>query len=163
MLRGTTMAVIRQQSLEGSMRGMPRKCLIRHRPEMDSSLEQIDHISLRGIFCIFTFSYFFISHFILSFDDKGNLLWVSALRTFEVDNEQEKGRRLKEWLDKDILRETCSMESLMGVLDIAIACLNKDPSKRPSIMDIVYALCKSEYTGFDISYEGIDSPRVMAR
>ncbi|KAE9617681.1 hypothetical protein Lal_00018515 [Lupinus albus] len=96
-------------------------------------------------------------------DDKGNLLWVSALRTFEVDNEQEKGRRLKEWLDKDILRETCSMESLMGVLDIAIACLNKDPSKRPSIMDIVYALCKSEYTGFDISYEGIDSPRVMAR
>ncbi|KAF1881005.1 hypothetical protein Lal_00023035 [Lupinus albus] len=50
MLRGTTMAVIRQQSLEGSMKGMPRKCLIRHRPEMDSSLEQIDHISLRGIF-----------------------------------------------------------------------------------------------------------------
>ncbi|OIW07712.1 hypothetical protein TanjilG_19655 [Lupinus angustifolius] len=96
-------------------------------------------------------------------DEKGNLLWVSALKTFEVDDEQEKGRRLKEWLDKEILRETCSMESLMGVLDIGIACLNKEPSKRPSIMDIVYALCKSEYTGFDISYDGIDSPGVIAR
>ncbi|CAL0303259.1 unnamed protein product [Lupinus luteus] len=96
-------------------------------------------------------------------DEKGNLLWASALRTFEVDDEEEKGRKLKEWLDKDISRETCSMESLMGVLNIAIACLNKDPSKRPSIMDIVYALCKSENTGFDISYDGVDSPRVMAR
>ncbi|RDX75488.1 Serine/threonine receptor-like kinase NFP, partial [Mucuna pruriens] len=96
-------------------------------------------------------------------DEEGNLLWASAIRTFEVENEQEKSRRLKEWLDKDILRETCSMESLMGVLTIAIACLHRDPSKRPSIMDIVYALSKSEDMGFEISDEGICSPRLMAR
>ncbi|TKY53806.1 LYK5 protein [Spatholobus suberectus] len=96
-------------------------------------------------------------------DEEGSLLWASAIKTFEVNNEQEKARRLKEWLDKDILRETCSMESLMGVLTVAIACLHRDPSKRPSIMDIVYALSKSEDMGFEISDEGIDSPRVMAR
>lgn len=96
-------------------------------------------------------------------DEEGNLLWARAVKTFEVDNEQEKARRLKEWLDKDILRETCPMESLMGVLTVAIACLHKDPSKRPSIVDIVYTLCKSEYTGFDTSDEGMGSPRVMAR
>jgi len=96
-------------------------------------------------------------------DKEGNLLWASAMRTFEVESEQEKARRLREWMDKDILRETCSMESLMGVLTVAIACLHKDQSKRPSIMDIVYALCKSEDLGFDISDDGLGSPRVVAR
>eukprot|EP00256_Glycine_max_P008941 XP_003518770.1 serine/threonine receptor-like kinase NFP [Glycine max] len=96
-------------------------------------------------------------------NEEGNLLWASAIKTFEVDNEQEKTRRLKEWLDKDILRETFSMESLMGALTVAIACLHRDPSKRPSIMDIVYALSKSEDMGFDISDDGIGSPRVIAR
>lgn len=96
-------------------------------------------------------------------DEEGNLLWASAIKTFEVDNEPEKSSRLKEWLDKNFLRETFSMESLMGVLNVAIACLHRDPSKRPSIMDIVYALSKSEDMGFDISDEGIGSPRVVAR
>ncbi|XP_061356736.1 serine/threonine receptor-like kinase NFP [Gastrolobium bilobum] len=96
-------------------------------------------------------------------DEKGNLLWASAIKTFELNNEQEKARRLKEWMDKAILRDTCSMESLMGVLTIAIACFHKDPSKRPSIVDIVYALCKNEDTGFELSDEGIGSPRLVAR
>lgn len=96
-------------------------------------------------------------------DEEGNLLWDSAIKTFELNNEQEKARRLKRWLDEDILKETCSMESLMGVLHVAIACLHRDPSKRPSIMDIVYGLSKSEDTGFELSDEGIGSPRLMAR
>lgn len=94
-------------------------------------------------------------------DDEGNVLWASAINTFDVNNEQEKVRKLMEWLDKDILKETCSMESLMGVVNVAILCLHKDLSKRPSIMDIVYALCKSEDIGFELSDEGIDSPKVM--
>ncbi|KAK7345941.1 hypothetical protein VNO77_16557 [Canavalia gladiata] len=96
-------------------------------------------------------------------DEEGNLLSASAIKTFEVDNEQEKARRVKEWLDKAIFKETCSMESLMGILTVAIACLHKDPSKRPNIMDILYALSKSEDAGFDISDEGIGSPQVIAR
>lgn len=96
-------------------------------------------------------------------DEEGNLLWANAIKTFQVENEQEKHARLTEWLDKDILRETSSMESLMGVLSVGIACLHRDPSKRPSIMDIVYALSKSEEMGFDTSDDGIGSPWVMGR
>lgn len=96
-------------------------------------------------------------------DEEGNLLWSSALRTFEVGSEQEKGRRLREWLDRAILKETCSMESLMSVLNVALACLHREPTKRPSMVDIVYALCKSEDTGFDTSDDGMGSPLVSAR
>ncbi|KAJ1411446.1 putative lysM domain receptor-like kinase 4 [Sesbania bispinosa] len=80
-----------------------------------------------------------------------------------MKSEQEKARRLKEWLDNAILKETCSMEGLMGVLNVALSCLNRDPSKRPSIVDIAYALSKSEDAGFDMSDEGIGSPRLIAR
>ncbi|KAK4258058.1 hypothetical protein QN277_007564 [Acacia crassicarpa] len=97
-------------------------------------------------------------------DDRGNPLSTSVVRAFEVGiSEQEKGRRLREWLDGSLMRETLSMESLMGVLNIALACLHKDPTKRPSMVDIVYALSKSEESNFDTSDDTIDSPLVSAR
>jgi serine/threonine protein kinase len=96
-------------------------------------------------------------------DDEGNVLWANAIKTFEVKNEQEKARRLKEWLDKVILKETCSMESLIGVLNVAIACLHRDPSKRPSIIDIVYSLSKCEESGFELSDDGFSSQNLVAR
>ncbi|KAI5397364.1 serine/threonine receptor-like kinase NFP [Lathyrus oleraceus] len=96
-------------------------------------------------------------------DEEGNVLWASAIKTFEVKNEQEKARRLKEWLDKAILKETCSMESLMGVLNVAIACLHRDPTKRPSIIDIVYSLTKCEENGFELSDDGFGSQSLVAR
>ena len=96
-------------------------------------------------------------------DEEGSLLSTSAIRTFEGTNEQGRTRKLREWVDRDILRESCSMESLMGVLNIAIACLHRDPSKRPGMVDIVYALCKSEDVGFETSDDGLGSPVVTAR
>lgn len=96
-------------------------------------------------------------------DEEGNVMWASAIKTFEVKNEQEKARRLKEWLDRTMLKETCSMESLMGVLHVAIACLNRDPSKRPSIIDIVYSLSKCEEAGFELSDDGFGSERLVGR
>ncbi|KAL5066855.1 hypothetical protein RYX36_017742 [Vicia faba] len=96
-------------------------------------------------------------------DEEGNVLWASAIKTFEVKNEQEKAMRLKDWLDKAILKETLSMESLMGVLSVAIACLHRDPSKRPSIIDIVYSLTKCEENGFELSDDGFSSQRLVAR
>ncbi|MED6179582.1 hypothetical protein PIB30_002407 [Stylosanthes scabra] len=97
-------------------------------------------------------------------DEEGNLLWMSAVKTFEkVSSDEEKAKRLREWIDKAMLRDSVSMDSLLGVLGIAIACLHKEPSKRPSIVDVVYALCKSEDAGFETSEEGIGSPRVTAR
>lgn len=96
-------------------------------------------------------------------DDRGNPLWTSVVRAFGAGNEQEKIKRLREWLDGSLLRETISMESLMGVLNIAIACVHKDPTKRPSMVDIVYALSKSEDGSFDTSDDTIGSPLVSAR
>jgi serine/threonine protein kinase len=73
--------------------------------------------------------------------------------------------RLRGFLDEDLLMEdaSCSMESFMSVLNVANACLQRDPVKRPSMMDIVYALCKSDELFFDISEDGLTNPQVIAR
>ncbi|XP_028789248.1 serine/threonine receptor-like kinase NFP [Neltuma alba] len=96
-------------------------------------------------------------------DDRGNPLWTTVVRAFELGSDQEKNKRLREWLDSSLLRETCSMESLRSVLNVALACLHKDPTKRPSMVDVVYALSKSEDSGFDTSDDTMDSPLVSAR
>ncbi|XP_031272379.1 serine/threonine receptor-like kinase NFP [Pistacia vera] len=94
-------------------------------------------------------------------DDEGRALWTSVGGILE-GNEESKVKRMKEWMDVVFLQDTCSMESLMSVTDIAIACVHRDPSKRPSMVDIVYALCKSDDLFFDISEDGLD-PQVNAR
>ncbi|KAJ7954800.1 Receptor-like protein kinase [Quillaja saponaria] len=98
-----------------------------------------------------------------SIDEVGNLLWASGIRIFEGKEAEVKAKRLKEWMDEAIFEGTCSMESLMNVMSVAIACLHRDPSKRPSMVDIVYALCKSDDMGFDISDDGLGTPLVIAR
>ncbi|KAI4317931.1 hypothetical protein L6164_025757 [Bauhinia variegata] len=96
-------------------------------------------------------------------DEDGNLLWASATRVFEGNDEKEKARKLMEWIDRDILRETCSMESLMSVLNMALGCLHRDPSKRPSMVETVYTLSKSEEAGFESSDDGLGTPKLTAR
>lgn len=95
-------------------------------------------------------------------DGNGNVLWASADKVLE-GNEEDRAKKLKGWVDKSFFEETCSMESLMNVMTLAIACLNKDPSKRPGMVDIVYALCKSDDLFFDISDDVLSDPSVMAR
>lgn len=95
-------------------------------------------------------------------DEDCNVLWAKAGKVLE-GNEEEKARNLKYWVDKSIFQESCSMESLMNVMTLAVACVNKDPSKRPSMVDIVYALCKSEDLFFDISDDTMSDPPLTAR
>lgn len=92
-------------------------------------------------------------------DGDGRVLWAQA--------EGGAGERsLEEWMDPCLARDpSCSRESVRNVMAVAVACLNRDPSKRPTMVDIVYALCKSnESLFFDVSDEG-SSPgrRVTAR
>ncbi|ONI26465.1 hypothetical protein PRUPE_1G027000 [Prunus persica] len=94
-------------------------------------------------------------------DEDGNVLWASAGRILE-GNEEEKARKLHEWVDRELFLESCSMESIVNVLTVAIACVHRDPSKRPSMVDIVYALCKSDDLFFDISDDGLSAPPVRA-
>ncbi|GLT99489.1 hypothetical protein SLE2022_169260 [Rubroshorea leprosula] len=95
-------------------------------------------------------------------DEGGKLLSASAKGILEGDEER-KMKRLREWMDKVLLEETCPMESVLNVMSVAIACLHRDPSRRPSMVDIVYALCKSDDVYFEASDDGLSTPTVVAR
>ena len=95
-------------------------------------------------------------------DQEGKLLWASVHGILDGDEER-KVKKMKEWMDGRLLEESCSMESVMSVMAVAIACLNKDPTKRPSMVDIVYALSKSDDLFFDVSEDGLSAPPVVAR
>lgn len=95
-------------------------------------------------------------------DEEGKLLWANVSGILE-GNEERKVRRLKEWMDGVLLQETLPIESVMIVMSIAVACVGKDAARRPSMVDIVYALCKSDDLFFDISEDGFSTPLVLAR
>ncbi|EXC04576.1 Proline-rich receptor-like protein kinase PERK9 [Morus notabilis] len=95
-------------------------------------------------------------------DEEGNVLWAGAGRVLE-GNEEEKVKKLKDWMDHNFLEESYSMDSMMGVMAVAVACLHRDPSKRPSMVDIVYALCKSDDLFYDISDDTLSGSQVIAR
>lgn len=91
-------------------------------------------------------------------DADGRVLWSQA--------EGEGTSSLKEWMDPCLVTDpSCSVESVRSVMAVAVACLNRDPSKRPSMVDIVYALCKSNDSSFfDAADEELSSGRrVTAR
>lgn len=95
-------------------------------------------------------------------DETGNVLWAKASGILE-GNEERKAKRVKQWMDEVLMEDSCSIDSVMNVMTIAIACLHRDPSKRPSMVDVVYALCKSDDLCFDISDDGASDPLVVAR
>ncbi|KAL0388496.1 UNVERIFIED_CONTAM: hypothetical protein Sradi_2731400 [Sesamum radiatum] len=55
------------------------------------------------------------------------------------------------------------MESVSSVVSVALACLNRDPARRPSMVEIVYALSKSDDLFFDVSEDGFSPRQVVAR
>lgn len=96
-------------------------------------------------------------------DDEGKVLWAEASGILEENAEERKVKRLTAWMDKVLLEESCSVESVMSVMAVAVGCLHRDPSRRPSMVDIVYALCKNDDLFYDISEDGFANPQVMAR
>ncbi|EEF45192.1 serine-threonine protein kinase, plant-type, putative [Ricinus communis] len=94
-------------------------------------------------------------------DEEGRVLWAKVSGNWD-GNEEKKVKRLKGFMDESLLRESCSMESIIHVMNVAVACLHKDPAKRPSMVDIVYDLCKSDLF-FDISEDGLSDSQIVAR
>lgn len=95
-------------------------------------------------------------------DEEGKVLWASVNGILE-GKEEKTAKRLRGWMDEVLLQDTCSMDSVKNVMTVAIACVHKDPSKRPSMVDIVYALCKSDELFFDLSDDGLSTGSVVAR
>ncbi|KDO53930.1 hypothetical protein CISIN_1g047377mg [Citrus sinensis] len=95
-------------------------------------------------------------------DEEGKVLWAKVEGILE-GNEGRKVKRVKEWMDEILLQDSISMEGVMRAMGIAIACLHKDPSKRPSMVDIVHAVSKSDDSVSDISDDASSSSQVFAR
>lgn len=96
-------------------------------------------------------------------DEDGRVMWASVVEKFEGVQEDTKVRRVREWMDQSLLKDTISMEGVVSVMNVALACLNKDPSKRLSMVDIVYALSKSDDVLFDVSDDGVSALPLLAR
>lgn len=95
-------------------------------------------------------------------DDEGKVLWAK-IGDFSEGSEERKVRKLQEWMDESLLREEFTMESVVNVMGVAVSCLNKDPSRRPGMVEIVYALSKSIDLFSDVSEEGLSPRQVTAR
>ncbi|KAI3703273.1 hypothetical protein L1987_73223 [Smallanthus sonchifolius] len=95
-------------------------------------------------------------------NEEGKALWVEVYKNFNGKDEKLKCK-LEGFIDDDVLREPCSITSVMNVMSIAIASLHRDPSRRPSMVDIVYVLCKSDDLFTDLSEDGFSSLQVLAR
>ncbi|NP_001355323.1 LysM receptor-like kinase precursor [Solanum lycopersicum] len=95
-------------------------------------------------------------------NDEGKVLWAKV-SDFSEGSEERKVSKLQEWMDESLLREELTIESVVNVMSVAISCLNKDPSRRPGMIEIVYALSKSIDLFSDVSEEGLSPRQVTAR
>ncbi|XP_057960223.1 serine/threonine receptor-like kinase NFP [Malania oleifera] len=95
-------------------------------------------------------------------DDEGRALWVDAPKVLE-GKEEEKVARVRQWMDRALVKDSCPMESMMNVMAVAVACVHRDPARRPSMVDIVYALCKSDDYFCDVSEDGLSGTPILAR
>ncbi|CAN0857322.1 Serine/threonine receptor-like kinase NFP [Linum grandiflorum] len=101
-----------------------------------------------------------------AFDEDGTVLWGEVARVVMEGGGSPEGRKVEKvrsWVDEALAEETYSIESVVNVMTVAAACVHRDPAKRPSMVDVVYALCRSDELFFDVSNEGLSNPTVIAR
>ncbi|KAL6001966.1 hypothetical protein ACLOJK_040530 [Asimina triloba] len=92
--------------------------------------------------------------------ESGRVIWMDAERICEELDDDDDGERedmVRGWMDRAlIVGQCCSMESLMNVMGVAKVCLQREASKRPSMVDVVYMLCKANNDFFfDFSEDGL--------
>ncbi|MCL7033503.1 hypothetical protein MKW94_016572 [Papaver nudicaule] len=91
-------------------------------------------------------------------DEEGKVLWTDAQKVLEGKEE------LKKWMDLDLVNgESCMLESITNVIAVAAACLQREASRRPNMVEVVYALCKSDNFYIDYSEDGLSVTPVLAR
>lgn len=95
-------------------------------------------------------------------NEEGKVLW-STIDGILEGKEEHRTNRLRDWMDETLVEESCSMDSVVNVVSVAVACLHRDPTRRPSMVDIVYALCKSDELFSDLSQDGSSPRQIVAR
>lgn len=80
----------------------------------------------------------------------GQALWAEAERTVFGRGKE----AVAAWMDS-ALASTCALESVVPVVDLARGCLQKDPTRRPSMVEAAYTLSKAEESFADYSAESL--------
>ncbi|KAL6634920.1 hypothetical protein ACP70R_027591 [Stipagrostis hirtigluma subsp. patula] len=99
-------------------------------------------------------------------DDSGEPLWADAEERVFRGREERLEARVAAWMDPVLAEQTCPPGSVASVVSVARACLHRDPSKRPSMVDVAYTLSKADEQFADYSGEGLSvngSGEVAAR
>ncbi|OEL29052.1 Serine/threonine receptor-like kinase NFP [Dichanthelium oligosanthes] len=99
-------------------------------------------------------------------DEGGEPLWADAEDRVFRGRDERLEARVAAWMDPALAEQTCPPGSVASVVSVARACLHKDPSKRPSMVDVAYTLSKAnehfaDYSGESVSVDG--SGEIAAR
>ncbi|KAG0534674.1 hypothetical protein BDA96_04G299600 [Sorghum bicolor] len=92
-------------------------------------------------------------------DESGEPLWADAEDRVFRGRDERLEARVAAWMDPALAEQTCPPGSVASVVSVARACLHKDPSKRPSMVDVAYTLSKADehfadYSGESVSVDG---------
>jgi len=99
-------------------------------------------------------------------DEAGEPLWADAEDRVFRGRDERLEARVAAWMDPALADQTCPPGSVASVVSVARACLHRDPSKRPSMVDVAYTLSKADehfgdYSGESVSVDG--SGEIAAR
>ncbi|XP_062222436.1 serine/threonine receptor-like kinase NFP [Phragmites australis] len=76
--------------------------------------------------------------------DSGEPLWADADDRVFRGRDEGLEARVVAWMDPVLAEQTCPPGSVASVVSVARACLHRDPSKRPSMVDVAYTLSKAD-------------------
>uniref|UniRef100_A0ACD5ZD96 Uncharacterized protein n=1 Tax=Avena sativa TaxID=4498 RepID=A0ACD5ZD96_AVESA len=98
--------------------------------------------------------------------DGGELLLADAEERVFRGREEKMEARAAAWMDPVLAEQSCPPGSVATVMSVARACLQRDPAKRPSMVDVAYTLSRADeyftdYSGESVSVNG--SGEIAAR
>jgi serine/threonine protein kinase len=86
---------------------------------------------------------------------EGETLWMEAEKTIFNSQDWKKEAKIREYMDPALVEQSCPLDSVASVINVAKACLQKDPAKRPSMVEVAYTLCKADETFADYSGDSL--------
>ncbi|KAK8965432.1 Protein LYK5 [Platanthera guangdongensis] len=88
--------------------------------------------------------------------EEGRALWAEAEERLYADGAVKAGK-LVGWMDGALAEQSSAVEGAVAVMNIARACLQRDPGRRPGMVDVVYALAKADEASDNYSGEGMSA------